>query len=122
MERAKAGSDDYHALLLQSVCDRLAEAGAEWLHRKVRRELWGYAPDEQLSLAELARAAYRGIRPAVGYPSLPDQSQIFKVASLLDFEALGLRLTENGAMYPQSSVCGLLFSHPSSCYFAVEKD
>lgn len=122
LERAKAGSDDYHALLLQSVCDRLAEAGAEWLHRKVRRELWGYAPDEQLSLAELARAAYRGIRPAVGYPSLPDQSQIFKVASLLDFEALGLRLTENGAMYPQSSVCGLLFSHPSSRYFAVEKE
>lgn len=122
LERAKTGTDDYHALLLQSVCDRLAEAGAEWLHRKVRRELWGYAPDEQLTLAELARAAYQGIRPAVGYPSLPDQQQIFKVASLLDFDALGIRLTENGAMYPQSSVCGLLFSHPRSCYFAVEKD
>ncbi|MGM9688472.1 MAG: methionine synthase [Alloprevotella sp.] len=122
LERAKAGTDDYHALLLQSVCDRLAEAGAEWLHRKVRRELWGYAPGEQLTLAELARAAYQGIRPAVGYPSLPDQQQIFKVASLLDFDALGIRLTENGAMYPQSSVCGLLFSHPRSCYFAVEKE
>ena len=119
VERAKAAGDDYHALMLQSVCDRRAEAGAEWLHREVRRRLWGYAPDEQLSLADLARAAYQGIRPAVGYPSLPDQQQIFKVASLLDFDRLGIRLTENGAMYPQSSVCGLLFSHPQSRYFAL---
>ena len=119
VERAKTEGDDYHSLMLQAVCDRLAEAGAEWLHREVRRRLWGYAPDEQLSPTDLARAAYQGIRPAVGYPSLPDQQQIFKVASLLDFDRLGIRLTENGAMYPQSSVCGLLFSHPQSRYFAL---
>ena len=119
VERAKTEGDDYHSLMLQAVCDRLAEAGAEWLHREVRCRLWGYAPDEQLSPTDLARAAYQGIRPAVGYPSLPDQQQIFKVASLLDFDRLGIRLTENGAMYPQSSVCGLLFSHPQSRYFAL---
>ena len=119
VERAKTEGDDYHSLMLQAVCDRLAEAGAEWLHREVRRRLWGYAPDEQLSPTDLARAAYQGIRPAVGYPSLPDQQQIFKMASLLDFDRLGIRLTENGAMYPQSSVCGLLFSHPQSRYFAL---
>ena len=119
VERAKTEGDDYHSLMLQAVCDRLAEAGAEWLHREVRRRLWGYAPDEQLSPTDLARVAYQGIRPAVGYPSLPDQQQIFKVASLLDFDRLGIRLTENGAMYPQSSVCGLLFSHPQSRYFAL---
>ena len=122
LEAAKAGGDDYRSLLLQSVCDRLAEATAEWLHREVRRNLWGYAPDEDLPLADLARAAYRGIRPAVGYPALPDQQQIFRVARLLDFTKIGLQLTENGAMYPQSSVCGLLFSNPHSRYFAVKKE
>ena len=122
LEAAKAGGDDYRSLLLQSVCDRLAEATAEWLHREVRRHLWGYAPDEDLPLADLARAAYRGIRPAVGYPALPDQQQIFQVARLLDFPQIGLQLTENGAMYPQSSVCGLLFSNPHSRYFAVKKE
>ncbi len=122
LEAAKAGGDDYRSLLLQSVCDRLAEATAEWLHREVRRHLWGYAPGEDLPLADLARAAYRGIRPAVGYPALPDQQQIFRVARLLDFTKIGLQLTENGAMYPQSSVCGLLFSNPHSRYFAVKKE
>ena len=122
LEAAKAEGDDYRSLLLQSVCDRLAEATAEWLHREVRRNLWGYAPGEDLPLADLARAAYRGIRPAVGYPALPDQQQIFRVARLLDFTKIGLQLTENGAMYPQSSVCGLLFSNPHSRYFAVKKE
>lgn len=121
LERVKQGTDDYHALLLQSVGDRLAEATSEWLHREVRRSLWGYAPDENLPLADLARAAYQGIRPAVGYPSLPDQKQIFTLAKLLDLEAIGIRLTENGAMYPQSSICGLLLSSPHAKYFAVEK-
>ncbi len=122
LEAAKAEGDDYRSLLLQSVCDRLAEATAEWIHREVRRHLWGYAPGEELPLADLARAAYRGIRPAVGYPALPDQQQIFRVARLLDFTKIGLQLTENGAMYPQSSVCGLLFSNPHSRYFAVKKE
>lgn len=119
VEAAKRGNDDFRALLLQSVADRLAEAGAEWLHREVRRTFWGYAPNERLSVEELNRCAYQGIRPAVGYPSLPDQKQIFNIARLLNLPDIGLRLTENGAMYPQSSVCGLMFSSPHARYFAV---
>lgn len=119
IEAAKAGEDNYRALLLQSVADRLAEAGAEWLHREVRRTYWGYAPDENLTTDELNRCAYQGIRPAVGYPALPEQRQIFNIARLLALPNIGLRLTENGAMYPQSSVCGLYFSSPHARYFAV---
>lgn len=122
IEAARAGSDDFAALLLQSVTDRLAEATAEWLHREVRRTLWGYAPDEDLAPADLARAAYRGIRPAVGYPALPDQQEIFNVARLLSLPAIGIRLTENGAMAPQSSICGLLFANPNARYFAIVRE
>ena len=104
---------------MQSVGDRLAEATSEWLHQKVRKELWGYAPNESLGLSELARAAYQGIRPAVGYPSLPNQQLIFPISRLLNFNALGIRLTENGAMYPQSTVCGLYLSNPQAKYFMV---
>ena len=121
LEELKKGTDDYHALLMQSIGDRLAEATAEWLHREVRMKLWGYAPEEHLTLKEMAKAAYQGIRPAVGYPSLPDQSQIFPVASLLDFKTIGISLTENGAMYPQSSICGLLLSSPHARYFSVKE-
>ena len=121
LESLKQGDDAYAALLMQSVGDRLAEATAEWLHREVRTHLWGYAPDEQLSREELARGAYQGIRPAVGYPSLPDLNLIFPVSSLVDFGTLGIRLTENGAMYPQSSICGLLLSNRHSRYFNVER-
>ena len=121
LEELKSSGEDYAAMLLQSVGDRLAEAAGEWLHREVRRRLWGYAPGENLSMAELAKCAYRGIRPAVGYPSLPDQRQMFKMEQLLDFTALGIRLTENGAMYPPSSVCGLLLASPHARYFAVER-
>ena len=85
----------------------------------MRKELWGYAPDENLSMKELAKAMYRGIRPAVGYPSLPDQKLIFPISRLLDFKTLNIRLTENGAMYPQSSVCGLYMSNREARYFAV---
>ena len=120
LEAIKAqGDDDFHCILMQSVGDRLAEATSEWLHREVRRSLWGYAPDEELDMHDLARAAYQGIRPAVGYPSLPDQQLIFPVSRLLNFKALGIRLTENGAMYPQSTVCGLYLSSPHASYFAV---
>ena len=122
LERVKTTTDDYHSILLQGVCDRLAEATSEWLHHEVRTRLWGYAPNERLSLKEMARAAYQGIRPAVGYPSLPDQRLIFPVSSLLDFKALGIRLTENGAMYPQSSTCGLYISSPHARYFMISKD
>jgi len=120
VEKSKSDPDSYHTLLLQSTADRLAEAAAEWVHREVRRKYWAYAPDEDLSPAELARCAYRGIRPAVGYPSLPDQSQIFNVARLLRIGEIGLSLTENGAMYPQSSICGLLLASPRANYFSVK--
>lgn len=123
LEKLKeSGKDEYHSLLMQSVGDRLAEATSEWLHREVRRRLWGYAPEEDLSLPDLARAAYRGIRPAVGYPSLPDLRLIFPISSLLDFKALNISLTENGAMYPQSSICGLYLSNEEARYFAVSKE
>lgn len=115
----QSGTDDFNSLLMQSVGDRLAEATSEWLHEKVRKELWGYAPNESLSLSDLARAAYQGIRPAVGYPSLPNQQLIFPVSRLLNFNALGITLTENGAMYPQSTVCGLYLSNPQAKYFMV---
>lgn len=121
LEQVKQTNDDYHALLLQGVCDRLAEATSEWLHREVRTKLWGYAPNEQLAMADLARAAYQGIRPAVGYPSLPDQHLIFPLSKLLNFKALGIQLTENGAMYPQSSTCGLYLSSPHATYFMVSR-
>ena len=107
------------SLLLQSLCDRLVEAASEWLHLKVRRKLWGYAPEEALSEKELFQAKYEGIRPAIGYPSLPDQRTIFPVARLLEVEKIGIRLTENGAMYPQSSVCGLYIANKNAKYFVI---
>ena len=116
----KEQGKEYEALLLQSVGDRLVEAASEWLHERVRRELWGYAPQEQLSVKEMFQARYRGIRPAVGYPSLPDQRLIFPLAELLDVEKIGISLTENGAMYPQSSVCGLYLASPHARYFIIE--
>lgn len=119
LEKLKQSADSFRSLLMQSVGDRLAEATSEWLHREVRTHLWGYAPDENLSLRELSRAAYQGIRPAVGYQSLPDQRLIFPLSRLLDFKALNITLTENGAMYPQSSTCGLYLSNPHAKYFAV---
>ena len=112
-------SDMHHALMLQSLCDRLVEAASEWLHERVRKELWGYAPDEQLSTKELFQAAYNGIRPAIGYPSLPDQRTIFPVAHLLDVKQIGISLTENGAMYPQSSVCGIYIACNEARYFVI---
>ncbi len=122
LERLKKSEDTFRSLLMQSLGDRLAEATSEWLHREVRTKLWGYNPNEQLSLRQLAKAAYRGIRPAVGYQSLPDQKLIFPLSRLLDFKALSIRLTENGAMYPQSSTCGLYISCSHAKYFAVGKN
>lgn len=122
LERLKKTEDTFQSLLMQSLGDRLAEATSEWLHREVRTKLWGYAPDEQMSLRQLAKAAYQGIRPAVGYQSLPDQKLIFPLSRLLDFKALNIRLTENGAMCPQSSTCGLYISCSRAKYFAVGKN
>lgn len=119
LEALKSEGNDYDALLLQSVCDRLAEAASEWMHHKVRKQLWGYAPDEIADIKRFYKACYRGIRPAVGYPSLPDQKEIFNIDKLLNLKQIGISLTENGAMYPQSSVCGLYLASPRSEYFIV---
>jgi 5-methyltetrahydrofolate--homocysteine methyltransferase len=87
----------------------------------VRREFWGYAADEQLTVEEEFKVHYRGIRPAIGYPSLPDQKAIFRLAKLLPFDKIGITLTENGAMLPTASVAGLYFAHPQSKYFMTGK-
>ncbi len=113
--------DVYHSILAKTLSDRLAEAAAEWIHYKVRREYWGYAPNESLSIKEMLKTQYSGIRPAVGYPSLPDQSIIFELEPLLKFSEIGIQLTENGAMFPNASVCGLYFAHPKSKYFMIGK-
>lgn len=113
--------DPYKHLLVQTLSDRLAEAGTEKLHEYVRKQAWGYAPDESLSMPELLKEEYQGIRPAVGYPSLPDQSVNFLLDTLLDMKQIGITLTENGAMHPHASVCGLMLAHPASRYFAVGK-
>ena len=113
--------DPYKHLLVQTLTDRLAEAATEKMHEYVRKTAWGYAPDESLSIPDLLAEEFQGIRPAVGYPSLPDQSVNFILDELLNMTQIGITLTENGAMYPHSSVCGLMFSHPRSHYFAVGK-
>ena len=113
--------DVYRSILAKTLSDRLAEATAEWLHWKVRTEYWGYAPNENLTIKEMLKTQYSGIRPAVGYPSLPDQSIIFNLDALLKFNETGIQLTENGAMFPNASVCGLYFAHPQSKYFMIGK-
>jgi len=112
--------DDYHKIILQAVADRLAEAFAEVLHVRVRKEFWGYEKDENLSVEELIKETYRGIRPAPGYPACPDHTEKLKLFELLNAnENAGITLTESLAMYPASSVCGWYFSHPQSVYFGV---
>ena len=119
LEQLKAQGEEYSSLMMQSLGDRLVEAASEWLHERVRVDMWGYAKNENLSIKQMFQAAYRGIRPAVGYPSLPDQRTIFPLAELLGVEQIGIRLTENGAMYPQASVCGLYLASAHSKYFIV---
>ena len=116
---AACGDDPYRQLLVQTLADRLAEAATERMHLYVRRTAWGYAPDEDLPLADLLQEKFQGIRPAVGYPSLPDQSVNFLIDRLLDLSRIGIRLTENGAMHPHASVSGLMLAHPAARYFAV---
>lgn len=120
-ESYEKDDDVYNSILAKTLSDRLAEAAAEWLHYKVRREYWGYAADENLTVKEMLKTQYSGIRPAVGYPSLPDQSIIFSLDPILKFNEIGIKLTENGAMFPNASVCGLYFAHPQSKYFMVGK-
>ena len=113
-------NDDYGAILVKSVADRLAEALAESMHERVRRELWGYAAKEELSNDALVREAYRGIRPAPGYPACPDHTEKRTLFELLDVEnSLGIRLTESFAMTPTASVSGWYLSHPDAAYFGV---
>lgn len=114
-------NDPYKHLLVQTLTDRLAEAATEKMHEYVRKEAWAYAPDESLSIPDLLVEKYQGIRPAVGYPSLPDQSVNFILDELLDMKQVGITLTENGAMHPHASVCGIMLAHPESRYFAVGK-
>lgn len=113
--------DPYKHLLVQTLSDRLAEAATEKMHEHVRKEPGGYAKDENLTIPELLIEKYQGIRPAVGYPSLPDQSVNFLLDELLNMKQIGIKLTENGAMYPHASVCGLMFAHPASEYFSIGK-
>ncbi len=121
LERFKAAHDDYSDILLKALADRLAEAFAERLHQHVRTELWGYAPDENLSNEELIRERYRGIRPAPGYPACPDHSLKPLLMELLGGDPAGVRLTESFAMLPASAVSGFYFGHPESAYFGVAR-
>ena len=115
-------NDDYSGIMLQSLADRLAEALAEALHAKVRREIWGYADDEDLSNQDLIKEKYRGIRPAPGYPACPDHSEKEKIFRLLDAPGrIGLELTESFAMHPAAAVSGYYFGHPDAKYFVVGK-
>ncbi len=113
-------NDDYSAIMLQSLSDRFAEAAAEWLHKKARTEIWGYAPDEKFDNEDLIKEQYRGIRPAPGYPANPDHTEketLFEMIEATDKTAI--KLTESYAMYPAASVSGLLFAHPEAEYFSV---
>ncbi|NNL64118.1 MAG: methionine synthase [Woeseiaceae bacterium] len=120
VERFEKAHDDYNAIVLKALADRLAEALAEYMHERTRREFWAYAPDEQLSNQALIAEDYRGIRPAPGYPACPDHTEKAKLWALLGVESsIGLRLTESYAMYPTAAVSGFYFSHPDARYFAV---
>jgi 5-methyltetrahydrofolate--homocysteine methyltransferase len=114
--------DDYHAIMLKALADRLAEAFAERLHERVRREYWGYDPEEALDNEALIAESYRGIRPAPGYPACPDHTEKGLLWNLLDMERnSGIQLTENYAMLPAASVSGWYFSHPEARYFGLGK-
>jgi 5-methyltetrahydrofolate--homocysteine methyltransferase len=121
LERFQADKDDYSDIMLKSLADRLAEAFAERLHQYVRTQLWGYAPDENLSNEELIKERYRGIRPAPGYPACPDHSLKPLLMELLGGDPAGIRLTESFAMLPASAVSGFYFAHPDSAYFGVAR-
>lgn len=122
LDRFAARHDDYSAIMLKALADRLAEAFAELMHLRVRREFWGYAPDERFSNEQLIAEAYRGIRPAPGYPACPDHTEKATLFRLLEAEKnAGIRLTDSFAMYPASSVSGWYFAHPAARYFNIGK-
>ncbi len=111
--------DDYSSIMLKAIADRLAEAFAECLHERVRKDLWGYAPDESLDTEALVAEKYRGIRPAPGYPACPEHTIKRALFDTLGCEEIGIALTESFAMHPASSVSGFYFSHPQAQYFNV---
>ncbi|MEZ9126380.1 methionine synthase [Vibrio splendidus] len=116
----KANGDDYNAIMIQAVADRLAEAFAEYLHKEVRKDIWGYSPDENLSNDDLIREKYQGIRPAPGYPACPEHTEKGTLWELMDVEkAIDMSLTTSYAMWPGASVSGMYFSHPDAKYFAI---
>jgi len=116
--RYESDHDDYHAIMVKALADRLAEAFAEYLHARARRD-WGYGAREQLSSDDLIHERYRGIRPAFGYPACPDHSEKTKLFTLLGADRAGIALTESCAMMPAASVSGLYFAHPQAKYFNV---
>jgi len=118
----ESNHDDYSSIMLKALADRLAEALAEMMHKKVRTELWGYAQNEGLNNDDLIREKYQGIRPAPGYPACPDHTEKIELFKLLDADnKIGIELTENLAMYPASSVSGWYVGHPESKYFGLGK-
>src|SRR5208282_1316169 len=120
-DRFRADHDDYNAIMAEAIADRLAEAFAECLHKRVRDE-WGYGREEKLSIDDLVHEKYRGVRPAAGYPACPDHTEKGTLWRLLDVEAnTGMLITESFAMWPGSSVSGLYFAHPESRYFSLGK-
>ena len=112
-------NDPYNAMMRQTLADRLAEATADKFHEEVRRQIWGYAPHERLPFDELHSERYQGIRPATGYPSMPDISLNVIIDSVLQLKDIGIKLTETGMMQPHASVCGLMIAHPKAKYFSV---
>ncbi|MEQ9415884.1 MAG: vitamin B12 dependent-methionine synthase activation domain-containing protein, partial [Cyclobacteriaceae bacterium] len=121
VEKYKADHDDYSEIMAKALADRLAEAFAELLHEKVRKEYWGYATSESLSDEDLIKEKYVGIRPAPGYPACPEHTEKGTLFQLLDAEKIGMKLTESFAMYPAAAVSGFYFSHPESKYFGLGK-
>jgi len=121
LEAFEARHDDYNSIMLKALADRLAEALAELMHRRVRLEFWGYASDERLSVEDLIDEKYRGIRPAPGYPACPDHTEKGPLFGMLDAQQVGITLTETFAMLPTAAVSGFYFSHPDARYFAVGK-
>jgi 5-methyltetrahydrofolate--homocysteine methyltransferase len=120
-ERFKRANDDYSAIMVKALADRLAEAFAERLHQRARKDFWGYAPNEAMTAEQLIAEKYDGIRPAPGYPAQPDHTEKGTLFKLLESERVGVKLTESFAMWPGAAVCGLYFSHPQSAYFGVGK-
>jgi 5-methyltetrahydrofolate--homocysteine methyltransferase len=122
IKKFESEHDDYSSIMIKAIADRLAEAFAELLHEKVRKEIWGYMADEKLSNEQLIKEEYVGIRPAPGYPASPDHTEKILHFNLLEVEKnTGIQLTDSMAMYPTAAVSGLYFAHPQSHYFALGK-